>query len=153
MTTKRLLITYYSGTGKTKLMAEEICKGARRLGISVEMKRVEKCSLDNLVEADGIIIGSPTYFNNVAWQVKKLIDELIGLYRNKQLAGKVGGCFTSAGNRSNGEDCIKMMELAFGLHHKLRMVPGIVSASGEREEEVSKMCQEYGMKIAEKLVS
>jgi len=77
--------------GKTERMAEEIGQGARNFGVSVEIKRVEKCSLNNLAEADGIIIGSPTYFSNVAWQVKKLIDESIGLYGNKQLARASGG--------------------------------------------------------------
>ncbi len=40
----------------------------------MEVKRVEECRLNDLAEADGIVIGSPTYFSNVAWQVKKLID-------------------------------------------------------------------------------
>ena len=99
MRAKRLLIVYYSGTGNTRRMAEEISKGAKQLGIDVDVKRVEDCSVEDLVEADGIVIGSPTYFSNVAWQVKKLIDESISLYRGRQLKGKVGGCFTSSGTR------------------------------------------------------
>ncbi len=154
LATKRLLITYYTGTGNTKRMAEEIGKGAERLGVKVELKRVEECRLNDLAEADGIVIGSPTYFSNVAWQVKRLIDESIALYRKgHQLRDKVGGCFTSSGTRGDGKDCIKMMELAFGLHHRLRMIPGIVRASGDREEEVSKMCQQYGTKIARQILS
>ena len=154
MTAKRLLITYYTGTGNTKGMAEAISKGAEQLGVKVKMKRVEKCRLKDLAEADGIVIGSPTYFSNVAWQVKKLIDESIALYRNgHQLRGKVGGCFTSSGTRRDGEDCIRMLELAFGLHHRLRTVPGIIRVSGDREEEVSKMCQRYGTEIARKILS
>jgi len=132
-------------------MAEEIGEGAKSLGIAVETKRVEECSQDNLVEADGIVVGSPTYFNNVAWQIKKLIDESIGLYWNKQLAGKVGGCFTSAGNLRNGEDCIKAMESAFGMYHELKMVSGILSSLNESDEEVSKKCQQYGVEIAKQL--
>jgi len=46
-----------------------------------------------------------------------------------------------------------MLELAFGLHHRLRMVPGIIRVSGDREEEVSKMCQRYGMEIARQILS
>lgn len=134
-------------------MAEEIGKGAERLGINVEVMRIEDCSLKDLVKADGIVIGSPTYFSNVAWQVKKLIDESITLYRRRQLRGKVGGCFTSSGTRRDGEDCIRMLELAFGFHHKLRMLPGIIRASGDSDEEVSKMCQEYGKEIAKRILS
>ena len=95
------------------------------------------------------MVGSPTYFSNVAWQVKKLIDESIALYRrDRKLRDKVGGCFTSSGTRRDGEDCLRMLELAFGLHHKLKMVPGIIRTSDDSMEDVSKMCREYGMKIA-----
>ena len=148
---KRLLIVYYSGTGNTERMAEEIGRGARRLGVEVEVKRVEECSLEDLVEADGIVVGSPTYFSNVAWQVKKIIDESVVLYRKRQLKGKVGGCFTSSGTRRDGENCLKMLEIAFGFHHGMRMLPGIVRASGDDEKKVSEMCQQYGAEIAKQL--
>jgi len=154
LTAKRLLIAYYTGTGNTKRMADAISRGAKLLGVEVEVKRVDRCRLKDLAEADGIVIGSPTYFSNVAWQVKRLIDESIALYnRGRQLRDKAGGCFTSSGTRRDGEDCIKMLELAFGLHHRLRMVPGIIRVSGDREEEVSKMCQRYGMEIARQILS
>jgi len=152
--TKRLLIAYYSGTGNTRRMADAIGKGAERLEVTVEVKRVEECGLNDLAGADGIVIGSPTYFSNVAWQVKRLIDESIALYRReRQLRDKVGGCFTSSGTHRDGKDCIRMLELALGLHHRLRMVPGIIRASGDREEEVSQMCQKYGSEIARQILS
>ena len=154
MVAKRLLILYYSGTGNTKRMAEAIGEGAERLGVMVEVKRVEERGPSDLAEADEIAIGFPTYFSNVAWQVKKLIDESIILYRKEhQLRDKVGGSFTSSGTRRDGKDCIKMLELAFGLHHKLKMIPGIVRASGDGEKEVSKMCQKYGLKVARQILS
>jgi len=154
LATKQLLIAYYSGTGNTKKMAETIGKGAEWLGITVKLKSVEECSLNDLAEADGIVIGSPTYFSNVAWQVKKLIDESITLYRKEhQLRDKVGGCFTSSGTRRDGKDCIRMLEIAFGFHHGITMVPGVIRASGDNEEEVSKMCQDYGIKIAKQILS
>jgi NAD(P)H dehydrogenase (quinone) len=154
LTEKRLLVAYYTGTGNTRRMAEAIAKGAERLGVTVEVKEVEECRLNDLVEADGIVIGSPTYFSNVAWQVKKFIDDSISLYRrNHQLSGKVGGCFTSSGTRRDGENCIKMLKLAFGLHHRLKMVPGVIRASGDGEEAVSEICMQYGKKVAEEILS
>jgi len=151
---KKLLVVYYSEKGGTERMAGEIGKGAEKFGVRVEVKSVEECGLDDLVEADGIVVGSPTYFSNVAWQVKKLIDESIVLYRKDHLLkNKVCGCFTSAGTRRDGKECIRMLELAFGFHHRAEMVPGIVSESGQSEADVSKMCQDYGMEIAKQLVS
>jgi len=135
-------------------MAEKTGEGAEWLGVEVEVKRMEECSLDDLAEADGIVIGSPTYFSNVAWQVKKLIDESIALYiKGRQLRNKVGDCFTSSGTRRDGKNCIRMLELAFGLHHKMKMTPGIIRASGDGEDKLSKMCQQYGMKVARQILS
>ena len=153
MASKSLLIIYYSETDNTKKMAEEICKGAKRPGVNVELKRVEECRLNDLVEADGIVIGSPTFFSNVAWQVKKLIDESIILYRKEQLKGRVGGCFTSAGTHRDGKSCLRMLELAFGLHHEMKVIPGILKAEGDNEEETSAMCQKYGAELAKQITS
>lgn len=135
-------------------MAELICEGARQHGTEADMKRVEETNPEDLVEYDGIAIGSPTYFSNICWQVKKLIDESIILYReNHQLEGKVGGCFTSSGTHKDAEDCIRMLELALGVHHKIRMVPGILRASWHKDEHVAKMCREYGEEIARKITT
>jgi len=150
---KQLLIIFYTGKGNTEKMAEEIGKGAEILGVDVKIKRVEECTLNEIAEADGIVVGSPTYFSNVAWQVKKLIDESISLYRReRQLAGKVGGCFTSCGTRRNGKDCLRMLEISFGVHHKLKMIPGIIRESGESDEDISKRCQKYGEEIAKQII-
>jgi NAD(P)H dehydrogenase (quinone) len=135
-------------------MAEEICEGAERSGVQVEVKSVEECKLNDLVEADGIVVGSPTYFSNVAWQVKKFIDESIELYRKEHaLKGKVGGCFTSAGTRRDGKDCIRLLELTFGFHHRMKIVPGIIRTSGDEETQLSKMCRQYGEEIARQILS
>lgn len=152
MTPKNLLIVYYSVSGNTKLMAELIAEGARQTGVEVTLKRVEECKLDDLIKADGIIVGSPTYFSNVAWQVKKLIDESIVLYeKGRQLKDKVGGCFTAAGTRKDGEDCIRILELTLGQHHRLKILPGIIKASSDPWDDAIKTCRNYGQKIGEEM--
>ncbi len=150
----RILVTYYSETGGTKRMAEEIARGAEAAGAAVTLKAIEECTLTDLVDADGFVVGSPTYFSNVAWPVKKLIDESIALYRrDHQLQTKVGGCFTSAGTHRDGKDCIRMLELAFGLHHRVTMIPGIIRVSGDNPQKTSTMCQDYGRRIAQEAAS
>ncbi len=154
MAIKRLLVAYYSGRGSTQAMAEEISKGAQQVGVKVELKSIEDCRVDDLVKVDGIVIGSPTYFSNVAWQIKRLIDESITLYsKGHLLEGKFGGCFTSAGTKRDGKDCIRMLELAFGFHHRMKMTPGIVRASGDAKEKTSQMCQQYGREIAKLIIN
>jgi NAD(P)H dehydrogenase (quinone) len=150
---RRLLIAYSTGNGNTRLMAESIREGAEQFRLKVDLKKIEKCSLKDLLISDGIIIGSPTYFSNVSWQVKKLIDESIILFANNhQLKGKIGGSFTSSATFKDGQSCLKLLELAFGLHHKMKMVPGIIRTSVDKEEKIVEICQQYGSKIAKKIL-
>lgn len=55
--------------------------------------------------------------------------------------------------RRDAKDCIRMLELAFGLHHKMKMVSGIIRGSGDGEDHVSEMCREYGAEVARKIIS
>ena len=151
--TKRLLVVYFSGKGTTEKMAKEISDGAEGLGVLVGLKSVEECRLSDLAEADGIVVGSPTYFSNVAWQVKKLIDESIELYRKDHaLKDKIGGCFTSAGTRRDGKDCLRLLELTLGFHHRMKMISGVIRASGDQEGQVSDKCRKYGEEIARQIL-
>jgi NAD(P)H dehydrogenase (quinone) len=135
-------------------MAEDIARGAEAAGAAVTLKAIEEYTLTDFADADGLVVGSPTYFSNVAWPVKKLIDESIVLYRrDHQLQKKVGGCFTSAGTHRDGKDCIRMLELAFGLHHRVKMIPGIIRVSGDSTKKTSAMCQDYGRRIAQEALS
>lgn len=150
---KTLCIIYYSQSGTTEKMAYKIKEGAEKTGLKVTLKKVEQCSITDLLEADSIAVGSPTYFSNVAWQIKKLVDESIVLYRKaRSLENKTCGCFVSAGTSNDGKDCLRMLEVAFGVHHKMKMVPGIVLESKEAEQEGLQVCYHFGVRIAEKLV-
>ena len=123
---KILLIVYYSKKGSTKKMACEIAKGAEKEGLDVILKKVEECTLNDLLEADGLAIGSPTYYGNMVWQIKRFLDETILSFYTEghSLKHKVFGCFTSVGAYDDGKECIRMMEFAFGFDLKMKIVPG-----------------------------
>jgi NAD(P)H dehydrogenase (quinone) len=151
MASKRMLILYYSGSGHTERMANEIADGARSKKTDVEIKKVEEFEPSRLPDYDCLVFGTPTYFSNVAWQVKKLIDESIVYYRGKQLKGKVAGIFTSCGTRSNGQDCLKALEVALGHHHGMRVLEGVIRVDGESEEEVETKCRESGKRLSREI--
>jgi NAD(P)H dehydrogenase (quinone) len=151
---KTVLVIYYSKDGKTKRMAEYISEGMKAPEVQALVKRVEDISVGGLAEADGLVIGSPTYFSNMAWQVKKLVDESICFYGSiPSLAGKVGGCFTSAGGRQDGSECLKQIELAFGFHHKMKLIPGLISDEDDNEDKLKRVCNDFGRKIAGQLTT
>jgi len=98
----KILIIYYSRTGNTKKMAEEIAKGVKKEGISVEVKSTEDVKAGDLLNYDGIIIGSPTYYGTMASPIKKLLDDSVKFHG--ELEGKVGAAFASSANIGGGNE-------------------------------------------------
>jgi multimeric flavodoxin WrbA len=135
-------------------MAKQIAKGAENAGVNATLKKVEDCTLDDLVNADGIAVGSPTHYSNMAWQIKRLLDETILTFYDQghSLRNKICGCFTSTGAHNDGKECLRMLELAFGLALKMKMVPGIILESKDADEDNLLSCFEYGQKIGQELV-
>ena len=147
---KTLLIIYYSKNGHTEKMACEIAKGAEKEDVSVILKKVDNCTLNDLVEIDGLVIGSPTYYGNMAWQIKRFLDEIILSFYTEgySLKRKVCGCFTSVGAYADGRECIRMLEFAFGFDLKMKIVPGIILETNDVVKGNLAACFEFGQKIA-----
>jgi NAD(P)H dehydrogenase (quinone) len=151
MASNKVLILYYSGSGHTKKMAKTIAEAMKSGEMSITAEDVGKLDISLLPNYDSIVLGSPTYFSNVAWQVKKVIDESIVHYGGGKLKGKVAGIFTSAGTSRDGKDCLKMLEVALGFHHGMKVIEGILRVDGESDKEIEKRCQEYGKRLAKEI--
>ena len=151
MSSKKALVLYYSGSGNTKKMGKAIGEAMKSSTIGVTTEDVVDFDISLLPNYDSIVLGSPTYFSNVAWQVKKVIDESIVHYSGGKLRGKVAGIFTSAGTSRDGKDCLKMLEVALGFHHKMKVVEGILRVDGESNKEIEKRCEEYGKRLAKEI--
>ena len=117
---KRLLAFYHSEGARVVFMANQIGEGARARAVEVDVRMVEEADVESLVDYDGIVVGSPTYFSNVSWQIKKFIDETYFLRRGKfRLKGKIGGSFTSSDTKNDAEECIHFIELSLRPHHQM----------------------------------
>ncbi|RLI41874.1 flavodoxin family protein, partial [Candidatus Bathyarchaeota archaeon] len=76
-----VLIVYDSRTGNTERAAELVAEGVREVeGAKCIVKRVDDVSLDDLLNADGIIIGSPTYYGLMSAKIKRLIDDSVEIH-------------------------------------------------------------------------
>jgi hypothetical protein len=72
----RVLVAYYSLTGNTEKMARGVAAGIGRvLGVTAVAKKVDEVSKQDLEAADGIILGSPTYYANIPGKMKVVIDK------------------------------------------------------------------------------
>ena len=89
--TVNVLVTYDSGGGNTAAMAEEVADSAHAAGAEVVVKRAEETSPDDLLAADCIMVGSPTYYGLMSAKVKDLFDRSVKVHR--RLEGKVGAAF------------------------------------------------------------
>ena len=98
----KILVAYYSASGNTKKMAEKIEETIKKSGIDTDLKNVEDVEANELTKYDGIVLGSPTYYGTMAYQVKKLLDESVSFHGS--LKGKVGGAFSSAANIAGGNE-------------------------------------------------
>jgi NAD(P)H dehydrogenase (quinone) len=97
----KILVVFDSKSGNTETMALAVAKGAEMAGdLEVTVKRAEETKNSDLLAADGIIMGSPTYFGQMSAKLKAVIDESEKVH--KDLTGKVGGAFTSSGGTASG---------------------------------------------------
>jgi NAD(P)H dehydrogenase (quinone) len=151
VSSKNVLIVFYSGSGNTQKVAKAIAEAMKSSGMNVTIESATKFDVSRLPNYDCIVFGSPTYFSNMAWQVKKVVDESIVHYGGGKLKGKVAGIFSSAGTTKDGKDCLKMLEVALGYHHGMKVVEGCLRVDGETDQEVEKRCQAYGKKLAKEI--
>jgi NAD(P)H dehydrogenase (quinone) len=148
----KVLIVYYSRTGNTRQMAKLVEEGIRAEGIDVETKDVEDVKTNELLNAEGIIFGSPTYYGGMAAPLKKLLDESVEFHG--KLKGKVGAAFSSSANIGGGNETTVLGILNAFLIHGM-VVQGDASddhygpvAIGAPDKRASEQCRRLGQKVA-----
>ncbi len=88
----KVLIAYFSLSGKTEKMAEYIAEGVRFGGRQAVAKKISDIkSANDLVGYDGYIFGSPTYHRDMAEPMKTFLF----LAKKTNLEGKLAGAFGS----------------------------------------------------------
>jgi len=148
----KAIVIYYSRSGNTKEMAEIIAKAMNDAGLKTECKSVEKVKADSLPDYDAIVIGSPTYYGQMAGPIKQLIDDLVG--RHGQLDGKVGGAFTSSANIGGGNETT-IMGIIEGMLIAGMIIQGDAQGDhygpvsiGKPDDRVRQQCVRRGQRIA-----
>ncbi len=144
----RLAIVYYSSTGNTFTIAQEIAAGAEKNGAAVRIRRVAELAPDAAIDAnpawrkhldatrevpvashadlewaDGFVFGTPTRFGLPAAQLKQFLDTCGGLWMNGQLSDKVVSAFTGAGNVHGGQESTLLALHNVFYHWGAIMVP------------------------------
>ena len=132
-----ILVLYYSRGGSVARLARQIARGIGEVpGMSARLRTVPAVAAvtqtaqpavpdegapyvnrDDLAACDGLLLGSPTRFGNMAAPMKHFLDGLGGEWVNGTLAGKPAGVFTSTASMHGGQEATLLsMQLPL-LHH------------------------------------
>lgn len=129
-------IVYHSRSGHTEKLAQAIAQALEKLPLTVKVSRWDEAEPQELLRHDLIILGSPTYFGNVSAELKGFIDRSISVYR--QLAGKRGGVFTTAGSGGDLEKCLTALGWALEIHGiEVVARAGLIDQAGDDEREAA----------------
>ena len=137
-----ILVLYYSRKGSTAELARHICRGVESVAgvaaklrtvppVSAESERPTKlipdsgppyATLEDLRLADGLILGSPTRFGNMAAPLKYFLDGTSSLWLSGELACKPAGVFTSTQSMHGGQETTLLSMMMPLIHHGMYLV-------------------------------
>ncbi|MBU1113023.1 MAG: flavodoxin family protein [Candidatus Omnitrophica bacterium] len=148
----KAIVIYYSRSGTTKKMAEVIFEELKNKGLEADLFSVSEINPEALLNYDGIIVGSPTYYGTLAAPIKELFDKTVTFHG--RLDGKVGAAFSSAANIAGGNETTVLSILEAMLIH------GMIIQGDPRGDHygpvaigsIDKRCQDNCRRLAERFV-
>ena len=149
-----VLVIYYTKTGNTETMAKEVERGAQEGGADTMLKKATDVEMVDMKWADGILIGSPTYFGLPAQEVKALIEKSIEI--RGELENKVGAAFSSSAHRAGGRETTMLAILQAMLVHGMVVCGDPLSSGGHYgaasngapDAQAMRECKELGKRVA-----
>ncbi len=151
-----ILVLYYSLHGNTADMARQVARGVESVGgVTARLRTVPPVSDErhggprdrpdkgppwaehrDLSECQGLVLGSPTRFGNMAAALKYFLDGTASEWYSGALAGKPAGVFTSTASLHGGQETTLLSMMLPLLHHGMFIVglpytePGLIRTQG-----------------------
>jgi multimeric flavodoxin WrbA len=99
---KTLLIVYHTGGAKTAQMAEAVERGAKsEQGVRVVVKRCAEAGPEDVLAADGLILGTPENFGYMSGMMKDFLERIFYPCEGR-VAGRPWALFVGAGQDGTG---------------------------------------------------
>jgi len=137
-----ILVLYYSRYGSTANLAAQVARGINSVAdanarvrtvpaVSASTETVGRAVPDDgppyashadLRECDGLVLGSPTRFGNMAAALKYFIDGSAGAWAGGHLEGKPAGLFTSTSSLHGGQETTLLSMALPLIHHGMLLV-------------------------------
>jgi NAD(P)H dehydrogenase (quinone) len=137
-----ILVLFYSRKGSTAELARQVCRGIESVnGARARLRTVPQVTTvveqpepavpaqgppyvthDDLRDCQGLVLGSPTRFGNMAAPLKHFLDGTSALWLSGVLAGKPAGVFTSTQTMHGGQETTLLSMMLPLLHHGMYIV-------------------------------
>lgn len=131
-----VLVLYYSRSGATRALAQQIAHGIEANGLEARLRTVPPvstvcesvqpeipaagdvyCTEADLAECAGLALGSPTRFGNMAAPLKYFIDSTSSLWLSGALIDKPACVFSSSASLHGGQETTLLSMMLPLLHH------------------------------------
>ena len=141
MTDPTVLVLYYSRSGRTEALARQTARGVEAAGAIARLRTVPPVSatseavappipdegppyarIEDLVECDGLLLGSPTRFGAMAAPLKHFLDSTSELWLSGGLVDKPAGVFTSTTTLHGGQEATLLAMALPLVHHGMLWV-------------------------------
>jgi NAD(P)H dehydrogenase (quinone) len=139
-----ILVVYYSRHGATAELARQAARGVSAVAgcsatvrtvppVSAESERAVKAvpdagapyaTLEDLRRCDGLLLGSPTRFGNMAAPLKYFLDGTSSLWLDGSLSGKPAGVFSSSQTLHGGQEST-LLTMSIPLLHQGMLLVGL----------------------------
>ncbi len=150
-----ILVLYYSQSGSVAHMADHVARGVEGVtgacarvrtvpGVSNETEAVADtipgdgppyAVEQDLYDCDGLVLGSPTHFGNMAAPLKYFWDQSSGAWFGGHLAGKPAGVFTATASPHGGQETTLWSMMLPLMHHGMIVMGLPYSEAGLLETE------------------
>ncbi len=132
-----ILVLYHSHNGHVKKMAQfiglgidssdtEIVAKLRAVpAIGSDKKQTSAsdiATLDDLKNCQGLVVGSPCYFGNMAAEMKYFFDQTTSLWLGNDLVNKPAAVYTSTGSLHGGHESTLLTMMIPLIHHGMLIV-------------------------------
>lgn len=158
-----ILVLYYSKNNRTRKLAEKIAAGITQAGSEAVLRTVPDITTvtniksepqvpesgdvyatkHDLVKCDGLALGSPAHFGNMASPLKYFIDSLTDVWLKGSLVNKPACVFTSSSSMHGGQESTLLSMMLPLLHHGM-CIQGLPYSEPELHTTISG-CSPYGV--------
>ncbi len=159
----KVLVLYYSKHGRTQNLAQQIASGIEQSGVEAIIRTVPDLTTNianadqpsvpeqghlyvtktDIAQCDGLALGSPAYFGNMAAPMKYFIDSLTDVWLKGSLVDKPACVFTSSSSMHGGQESTLLCMMLPLFHHGMCIL-GLPYSEPELHSTTSG-CSPYGV--------